>query len=85
MIYTSIILFFGFVIFGASEFGGTVALGVLTSITLLVAMITNLTLLPAMLIKFDSGKRSLEKNAIMDSYKESDGDSADDSENLNKA
>jgi hypothetical protein len=38
-----------------------------------------------MLIKFDSGKRSLEKNAIMDSYKESDGDSADDSENLNKA
>jgi predicted RND superfamily exporter protein len=70
MIYTSIILFFGFVIFGASEFGGTVALGVLTSITLLVAMITNLTLLPAMLIKFDSGKRSLESNVIMDSYKE---------------
>lgn len=85
MIYTSIILFFGFVIFGASEFGGTVALGVLTSITLLVAMITNLTLLPAMLIKFDSGKRSLEKNVIMDSYKEDDSDNVEVSENLNKA
>lgn len=50
MAYTSVILFFGFSIFMASEFGGTVALGMLVSLTLLVAMFTNLTLLPALLI-----------------------------------
>ena len=57
MIYTSIVLFAGFVIFAGSQFGGTVALGVLTSITLLIAMITNLILLPSMLMAFDDGKR----------------------------
>lgn len=56
MMYTSIILFFGFVIFTLSEFGGTVALGKLTSITLLFAMLTNLIVLPAMLLQFDPGK-----------------------------
>lgn len=56
MIYTSIILFFGFVIFTASEFGGTIALGKLTSITLLIAMLTNIVLLPALLMQFDKGK-----------------------------
>lgn len=53
MIYTAIILFFGFSIFAASDFGGTVALGVLISITLLVAMITNLVLLPSLLLSID--------------------------------
>ncbi len=60
MTYTSIILFFGFSIFMASEFGGTVALGMLVSLTLLVAMFTNLTLLPAMLIGFQ--KKEIDKN-----------------------
>jgi hypothetical protein len=50
MAYTSIILFFGFSIFMASDFGGTVALGMLVSLTLLVAMFTNLTVLPALLM-----------------------------------
>ncbi len=53
MIYTSIILFFGFVIFSFSQFGGTIALGQLTSITLLIAMLTNVILLPALLMQFD--------------------------------
>lgn len=57
MIYTAIILFFGFSIFAASGFGGTVALGVLISITLLVSMCTNLILLPAILLSIDQ-KRS---------------------------
>ena len=57
MIYIATVLFFGFGIFAASTFGGTVALGVLLSITLLIAMVTNLTLLPAFLL-------SLEKNSI---------------------
>lgn len=57
MIYTSIVLFSGFVIFAFSDFGGTIALGVLTSITLFFAMITNLTLLPALLLTFAKGRR----------------------------
>jgi len=57
MIYTSIILFAGFIIFAFSSFGGTVALGVLTSITLLVAMFTNLILLPALLLTFNANIR----------------------------
>ncbi|WP_295126813.1 efflux RND transporter permease subunit [uncultured Chitinophaga sp.] len=50
IIYTSMILFAGFMIFAFSEFGGTKALGWLTSLTLVMAMITNLTILPAMLL-----------------------------------
>ena len=50
MFYTAMILFFGFFIFTASTFKGTQALGVLVSITLLMAMICNLILLPAFLM-----------------------------------
>ena len=53
MIYTSIVLFCGFFIFIASEFGGTVALGLLVSITLLIAMLANLLLLPALLLTLE--------------------------------
>ena len=45
-------LFFGFIIFAFSNFGGTIVLGVLTSIILFVAMITNLTLLPSIILHF---------------------------------
>ena len=50
IIYTSIVLIAGFIIFCFSGFGGTQSLGWLTSITLITATITNLVLLPAMLI-----------------------------------
>jgi predicted RND superfamily exporter protein len=53
MIYTAIILFFGFGIFAASGFGGIKALGILISITLLVSMITNLVLLPSILLSIN--------------------------------
>jgi predicted RND superfamily exporter protein len=53
MFYTSIVLFAGFIIFAWSDFGGTVALGLLTSTTLLCAMLTNLILLPRLLLTFD--------------------------------
>ncbi|MBK9424528.1 MAG: MMPL family transporter [Bacteroidetes bacterium] len=53
MVYTAIILFFGFFIFSASSFGGTASLGILLSITLLVAMASNLILLPAFLISLE--------------------------------
>lgn len=74
MIYTSIILFFGFIIFTFSSFGGTIALGLLTSITLLFAMITNLTLLPSLIMSFDDGnrprKKKLMKKNLLDHYDE---------------
>lgn len=50
IVYTSLVLIAGFIIFCASSFGGTFALGWLTSVTLLVATITNLVLLPVMLV-----------------------------------
>ncbi len=50
MIYTSIVLFFGFLMFAFSQFGGTKALGVLVSLTLLVAMCANLLILPSLLL-----------------------------------
>ncbi len=58
IIYTSLVLTAGFVIFCASSFGGTFALGWLTSITLFVATITNLVLLPVLLILFHPSGRS---------------------------
>lgn len=50
IVYTSLVLTAGFVIFCASSFGGTFALGWLTSVTLFVATITNLLLLPVLLL-----------------------------------
>jgi len=79
MIYTSIVLFFGFVIFTFSEFGGTIALGLLTSLTLFFALFTNLVLLPCLLLTFDKnrdkpkGKKglfNLSKLQIKDRLKE---------------
>ncbi|MCF6180401.1 MMPL family transporter [Lutibacter sp.] len=53
MFYTSIVLFFGFLVFTASSFGGTKALGGLVSITLLIAMVSNLILLPSLLLSLE--------------------------------
>lgn len=50
IVYTSLVLIAGFVIFCFSGFGGTFALGWLTSVTLLVATLTNLVLLPVLLL-----------------------------------
>jgi len=50
IIYTSLVLIAGFVIFCLSSFGGTFALGWLTSITLLVATLTNIILLPVLIL-----------------------------------
>ena len=63
MFYTSIVLFFGFFIFIASQFGGTLALGLLVSITLLIALLSNLIVLPAMLLSLE---KSLIEEAVSD-------------------
>ena len=60
MVYTSIILFCGFAIFSASSFGGTAALGILVSLTLLMSMFTNLILLPAILLSIDNKSTKTE-------------------------
>jgi len=53
IIYTSVVLFFGFGIFSLSQFGGTVSLGVLVAFTLLVALFSNLFILPSILLSFE--------------------------------
>lgn len=63
MFYTSIVLFCGFSMFSFSQFGGTKALGILVSLTLLFAMITNLVLLPSLLL-------SLERRITTKSFEE---------------
>lgn len=67
MMYTSIVLFFGFAMFSASEFEGTRALGVLVSLTLLVAMFSNLVLLPSLLLSFE---RSITTKAFSEPFLE---------------
>lgn len=64
MIYTNIILFFGFSIFIVSSFGGTVAMGILISITLLSSLCTNLLLLPSLLLTLE--KRVNTKKMLKD-------------------
>ena len=50
IIYTSLVLVAGFVVFCFSKFGGTQALGWLTSFTLLIATFTNLVFLPVLML-----------------------------------
>ena len=67
MFYTSIVLFFGFSVFTISNFGGTVALGGLVSMTLLFAMLSNLLLLPSLLLSLErsiSNKQDLKEPTI---------------------
>lgn len=64
IIYTSVVLFAGFIIFAFSDFGGTVALGLLTSTTLLISMFTNLILLPALIMTFDRPKTKADHQLI---------------------
>ena len=53
MISSSVVLFFGFIIFTFSQFGGTESMGYLISFTLLIALLSNLFLLPSLLLTLD--------------------------------
>ena len=57
IIYTSLVLVAGFIIFCFSSFGGTQSLGWLTSLTLVVATFTNLLLLPALLLSLHANRK----------------------------
>jgi uncharacterized protein len=68
IIYTSIVLFAGFILFAFSSFGGTIALGVLTSTTLVISMFTNLILLPALIMTFDKPRKSKSEKLLIDDF-----------------
>lgn len=61
IIYTSLVLIAGFIIFCFSGFGGTQSLGWLTSLTLVIATVTNLVLLPSLLISMVPSKPRLSE------------------------
>jgi predicted RND superfamily exporter protein len=75
MIYSSIVLFFGFSIFVFSSFGGTASLGYLISFTLLIAVFLNLIMLPSLLLSMEKriSKKVFRKQALIE-------DEADDEE-----
>ncbi len=73
--YTSVILFFGFIMFAFSQFGGTKALGMLVSLTIMVGMATNLVILPALLL-------TLERRATTKSFEEPFFDIYDEEEDI---
>jgi predicted RND superfamily exporter protein len=78
MIYTSIVLVLGFSVFIISGFGGTQALGVLISTTLLIAMFFNIMVLPSLLLTLD--KRLTSKaftEPIIEIYDDEDLDNYD--------
>jgi predicted RND superfamily exporter protein len=85
IMYTSIVLFAGFIIFTFSSFGSTIALGLLTSVTLVISMFTNLILLPALIMTFDKPKRKKDDYALIDDFDSSFyGESEDEEIDLNK-
>jgi predicted RND superfamily exporter protein len=85
IMYTSIVLFAGFIIFAFSNFGGTIALGILTSTTLVISMFTNLILLPALIMTFDRPKRGKDEYLLIDDFDSSFyGESEDEEIDLNK-
>lgn len=53
MIYSSVVLFFGFIIFVLSSFGGTESLGYLIAFTLAIALFSNLFILPSLILTLD--------------------------------
>jgi hypothetical protein len=68
IIYTSVALFAGFIIFAFSDFGGTIALGILTSTTLVISMFTNLILLPALILTFDKPRKENAEKLPIDDF-----------------
>jgi predicted RND superfamily exporter protein len=85
IMYTSIVLFAGFIIFTFSSFGGTIALGLLTSVTLIISMFTNLILLPALILTFDKPRKKKGEHLPIDDFDSSFyGESEDEEIDLDK-
>ncbi|MDR0364146.1 MAG: MMPL family transporter [Bacteroidales bacterium] len=63
MIYSVVVLFFGFAVFSLSSFGGVQVLGILIPTTLLMALFCNLFFLPSLLL---SGKKRVTHTSFID-------------------
>lgn len=85
MFYTSIVLFFGFSTFISSSFGGIVALGLLISITLIIAMLSNLILLPTLLMTLDRIATNKDFDHPFVSYSEGGNPDEEDEDENDKA
>jgi len=78
MIYSSVVLFFGFGIFILSSFGGTEALGYLISFTLVIALMCNMFLLPSLLLTLDKSITTKRfKEPLLEILDEDDDDDED--------
>jgi uncharacterized protein len=76
IVYTSLILVVGFMVFTISNFGGTKALGLLTSFTLLLSMFINLSVVPALLMWMDKVMTNKSKETgLLEEALDEDGDS----------
>lgn len=82
MIYTSTVLVFGFGVFTASSFGGTVALGFLVSLTLMIAILADLLILPSLLLSLDKAitTKAFKKEPLFEIFDEEDDIELDDLE-----
>lgn len=76
MFYTSIVLLFGFSVFMLSDFGGTIALGGLVSLTLLFGMLSNLMLLPSLVLTLNKNLISQQEyfEPVIDIHEHSDAE-----------
>jgi uncharacterized protein len=76
MIYTALILSSGFLVFAFSGFGGTKSLGILLSVTLLMAYCSNLIVLPSLMLSVKNKllRKILTKKTIIGIEPESDDD-----------
>jgi predicted RND superfamily exporter protein len=76
IVYTSIVLLCGFMMFSFSQFGGTQALGLLVSITIFVGTITNLIILPSLLLTLERqiNIKSLQEPFFDNYYEDTDYD-----------
>lgn len=72
ILYTSVVLLVGFGIFTLSSFGSTQALGILTSITLFIALFANLLYLPALLHAYDRKVYLKGERALIDEDEDED-------------
>lgn len=78
MIYSSVVLFFGFIIFTLSSFGGTESLGYLISFTLVVALLSNLFVLPSLLLTLNKWTTRRFTEPLIELFDEEEDIDADD-------
>jgi len=83
MIYSSVVLFFGFSIFILSSFGGTQSLGYLIAFTLLAALLSNLFVLPSLILTLDKWMTTkVFQEPLLEILEEEEDSETEDSESI---